>query len=109
MGLLLDQTWRIHQEKLTKQKRGGRLNLRTIKQEKGCEETNGDTVMKVLEVATFAPSYYWTSKSRKFRDHQAEKASKDPQRGTSSETAKDQRLRGSLQRKHSLFFDDSVI
>lgn len=47
---------------LQSRKEGGRLNLRTIKQEKGCEETNGDTVMKALEVATFAPSYYWTSK-----------------------------------------------
>lgn len=59
------------------------MNLGTIKQEKGCEETNGDTEMKILEEATLSPSYYWTSKSRKFRDHQAEKASKDPQRGKS--------------------------
>lgn len=83
MGLLLDQTWRIHQEKLTKQKRGGEDESKNYKQEKGYEETNGDTAMKILEEATLSLSYYWTSKSRKFRDHQTERASKDPQRGTS--------------------------
>lgn len=34
------------------------MNLRTIKQEKGYEETNGDTVMKILEEATLSLSYY---------------------------------------------------
>lgn len=66
--------------KAEKRREDGSKNYKTRKRG---EETNGNTVMKVLEVATFAPSYYWTSKARKFRDHQAEKASKDPQRGTS--------------------------
>lgn len=61
MGLLLDQTWRTHQEKLTKQERGGKDESKNYKtRKKGCKKTNG-----ILEVATFSPSYYWTSKVQK--------------------------------------------
>lgn len=79
MGLLLDQTWRTHQEKLTKQERGGEDESKNYKtRRKGVRKLMGS-----LRWQHFLPATIGHQRSRKFRDHQAEIATKDPQPGTS--------------------------